>query len=76
MLDAGDRIAIPAGQGATATADELLAVSDRLGAGPAKALLGKAVLADDLPLVTGAVGHLGTTASVVLAELADQEPSG
>ncbi|HEV7719771.1 MAG TPA: thiamine pyrophosphate-binding protein [Iamia sp.] len=63
VLDAGERIAILVGQGAAGAADELVAVADRLGAGVAKALLGMAVLPDDLPFVTGAVGHLGTTAS-------------
>jgi pyruvate dehydrogenase (quinone) len=38
-------------------------VAERLGAGVAKALLGKAVLPDDLPYVTGSVGWLGTPAS-------------
>jgi pyruvate dehydrogenase (quinone) len=38
-------------------------VAQRLGAGVAKSLLGKAVLPDDLPYVTGSVGWLGTTAS-------------
>ena len=38
-------------------------VADRLGAPVAKALLGKGVLADDLPLTTGGIGHLGTAPS-------------
>ena len=41
----------------------MIAVAERLGAGVAKALLGKAVLPDDLPLVTGAIGLLGTKPS-------------
>src|SRR4051794_33426110 len=61
VLNAGDRVAILAGQGAAKATSELIEIADRLGAGVAKALLGKAVLADDLPFVTGAVGHLGTT---------------
>ena len=43
--------------------DEVIAVADRLGAGAAKALLGKAVLPDDLPWVTGSIGMLGTEPS-------------
>jgi pyruvate dehydrogenase (quinone) len=66
VLNAGQRVAIVAGQGAAAAAPELTAIAGRLGAGVAKALLGKAVLSDDLPFVTGAVGHLGTTASEFL----------
>ena len=41
----------------------MIAVADELGAGVAKALLGKAVLPDDLPWVTGAIGLLGTKPS-------------
>lgn len=71
VLDAGERIAIVAGQGAARASDELVAVADRLGAGVAKALLGMAVLPDDLPYVTGAIGHLGTTASDLMARECD-----
>jgi pyruvate dehydrogenase (quinone) len=63
LLNSGKRVAILVGQGAAGAAEEVAAVADVLGAGVAKALLGKAVLSDDLPFVTGAVGHLGTTAS-------------
>ena len=38
-------------------------VADLLGAGVAKALLGKAVLPDELPFVTGSIGLLGTKPS-------------
>jgi pyruvate dehydrogenase (quinone) len=41
----------------------LEAIADRLQAGCAKALLGKALLPDDLPWVTGTLGLLGTLAS-------------
>jgi pyruvate dehydrogenase (quinone) len=71
VLDAGDRVAIVIGQGAAAAAEEVRAVADALGAGVAKALLGKPVLPDDLPFVTGAVGHLGTTASEFLMRECD-----
>jgi len=63
LLDEAERPAILVGQGAAGARDEVRALAERLGAGVAKALLGKAVLSDDLPYVTGAVGHLGTTAS-------------
>src|SRR5690606_26672702 len=43
--------------------DELAQVAERLGAGVAKALLGKAVLSDRLPYVTGSIGMLGTVPS-------------
>ena len=46
-----------------AASQELTEVADLLGAGAAKALLGKDVLPDDLPWVTGSIGLLGTTAS-------------
>ncbi len=41
----------------------MIAVAERLQAGCAKALLGKAVLPDDLPWVTGGIGLLGTAPS-------------
>jgi len=63
VLNAGERVAILVGQGARRAADEVEQVADLLGAGVAKALLGKDVLPDDLPYVTGAVGLLGTRAS-------------
>ena len=51
------------GAGALHATDEVIAVADRLGAGVAKALLGKAALPDDLPWVTGSIGLLGTKPS-------------
>jgi pyruvate dehydrogenase (quinone) len=42
-----------------------------LGAGVAKALLGKAAVPDDLPFVTGSVGYLGTSASNTMMEECD-----
>jgi pyruvate dehydrogenase (quinone) len=63
LLNAGDKVAILIGQGARAAAAEVCEVADMLGAGVAKALLGKDVLPDTLPFVTGAIGLLGTTAS-------------
>ena len=43
--------------------EEVAQVAELLGAGVAKALLGKAVLPDDLPYVTGSIGLLGTKPS-------------
>ena len=51
------------GAGALGATDEVIAVADKLGAGCAKALLGKAALPDDLPWVTGSLGLLGTKPS-------------
>ena len=66
VLNAGKRVAILVGAGALDATDEVIAVADRLGAGAAKALLGKAVLPDDLPWVTGSIGLLGTEPSYKL----------
>ncbi|MFF3513292.1 thiamine pyrophosphate-requiring protein [Streptomyces sp. NPDC002573] len=63
VLNAGGKTAILIGQGARAARAEVTAVADRLGAGVAKALLGKDALDDDLPYVTGAIGLLGTRPS-------------
>jgi pyruvate dehydrogenase (quinone) len=63
LLNAGKRIAILAGAGALHATDELIAVAEKLGAGLAKSLLGKAAVPDDEPFVTGSVGWLGTRAS-------------
>ncbi|WP_439028837.1 thiamine pyrophosphate-requiring protein [Gordonia terrae] len=63
ILNAGERVAMLVGQGAKDCVAELTAVADTLGAGCAKALLGRDVLPDTLPWVTGSIGLLGTTAS-------------
>jgi thiamine pyrophosphate-dependent acetolactate synthase large subunit-like protein len=63
LLNAGQRIAILAGQGALGAADELARTADLLGAPVVKALLGKAVLPDSHPLTTGGIGLLGTRPS-------------
>lgn len=62
-LNAGKRVAMLVGAGAINAVDELIAVSDRLQAGCAKALLGKAVLPDNLTWITGDIGLLGTRPS-------------
>ncbi|HET9124550.1 MAG TPA: thiamine pyrophosphate-requiring protein, partial [Solirubrobacteraceae bacterium] len=63
VLNAGEKVAILVGQGALHAAAEVSQVADLLGAGVAKALLGKGVLPDDLPWVTGSIGLLGTKPS-------------
>jgi pyruvate dehydrogenase (quinone) len=63
VLNAGKKVAMLVGAGAMGAAEEVIAVADRLSAGCAKALLGKSVLPDDLPWVTGSIGLLGTEPS-------------
>jgi pyruvate dehydrogenase (quinone) len=63
ILNAGKKVAILAGAGALHATDELIAIANKLQAGLAKALLGKAAVPDDLPWVTGSLGILGTKAS-------------
>jgi pyruvate dehydrogenase (quinone) len=63
ILNAGSKVAILAGSGAQSSRAELEQVADLLGAGVAKPLLGKDVLADDLEYVTGSIGLLGTRPS-------------
>lgn len=63
ILNEGSKVAVLVGAGALHAATEVKEVADILGAGVAKALLGKAVLPDDLPYVTGAIGLLGTKPS-------------
>ncbi len=63
VLNEGEKVAILVGAGALGASDEVIETAERLGAGVAKALLGKAVLPDDLPFVTGAIGLLGTRPS-------------
>jgi pyruvate dehydrogenase (quinone) len=63
LLNAGTKVAMLVGQGARGAAAEVEKVADLLGAGVAKALLGKDVLSDELPYVTGSIGLLGTRPS-------------
>ncbi|MFF3591560.1 thiamine pyrophosphate-requiring protein [Streptomyces sp. NPDC002387] len=71
VLNAGDKVAILIGQGARGARQEVMAVADRLGAGVAKALLGKDALDDDLPYVTGSIGLLGTRPSYEMMQGCD-----
>lgn len=63
ILNEGTKVAMLVGAGALRAGNEVVAVADMLGAGIAKALLGKAVVPDSLPYVTGAIGLLGTKPS-------------
>jgi pyruvate dehydrogenase (quinone) len=66
VLNEGERVAMLVGQGALDATDEVIEVAEILGAGVAKALLGRAVVPDDLPYVTGSIGLLGTRPSYEL----------
>ncbi|HEY3714328.1 MAG TPA: thiamine pyrophosphate-requiring protein [Jatrophihabitantaceae bacterium] len=66
LLNAGHRVAMLVGQGARAAADEVTEVADLLGAGVAKALLGKDVLPDTELWITGSIGLLGTIPSYTM----------
>src|SRR5579862_536658 len=70
-LNAGSKVAMLVGQGALHASDEVAQTADVLGAGVAKALLGKAVLPDDLPFVTGSIGLLGTKPSWTMMQECD-----
>jgi pyruvate dehydrogenase (quinone) len=63
VLNSGRKVAILAGQGARGARREIEEVAELLGAGVAKPLLGKDVLSDELPYVTGSIGLLGTRPS-------------
>jgi pyruvate dehydrogenase (quinone) len=63
ILNEGKKVAMLVGQGAAKAADEVVEVAELLGAGAAKTSLGRAVLPDDLPWVTGPIGLLGSTSS-------------
>ena len=71
VLNSGRKVAILAGQGARGARRELEEVAEILGAGVAKPLLGKDVLSDELPYVTGAIGLLGTRPSYEMMKHCD-----
>jgi pyruvate dehydrogenase (quinone) len=71
VLNSGERVAMLVGAGALDATVEVREVAELLGAGVAKALLGKAALPDDLPYVTGAIGLLGTKPSWELMQNCD-----
>jgi pyruvate dehydrogenase (quinone) len=63
ILNAGEKVAMLVGCGARGARRQVEQVAELLGAGVAKALLGKDVLSDELPFVTGSIGLLGTRPS-------------
>jgi pyruvate dehydrogenase (quinone) len=63
LLNKGEKVAMLVGAGALHATDEIIAVADTLGAGIAKALLGKAAVPDDIPYCTNSIGLLGTKPS-------------
>src|SRR3954468_18188785 len=63
VLNAGEKVAMLAGAGALQATDEVIEIADILGAGVAKALLGKAVIPDALSFCTGPIGLLGSKPS-------------
>ncbi|MEN3300647.1 thiamine pyrophosphate-requiring protein [Pseudonocardia sp.] len=63
VLNAGGKVAMLVGSGARGAHAEIEQVADLLGAGVAKALLGKDVLSDEPTWVTGSIGLLGTRPS-------------
>jgi pyruvate dehydrogenase (quinone) len=71
VLNEGTRVAMLVGAGALDATDEVLAVADTLGAGIAKALLGKAAVPDDVPYCTNSIGLLGTKPSWDMMQRAD-----
>jgi pyruvate dehydrogenase (quinone) len=71
ILNAGEKVAILVGQGARNATSEVMALADRLGAGVAKALLGKTVIDDTLSYCTGSIGLLGTKPSWTLMNECD-----
>ncbi|MEU9097831.1 thiamine pyrophosphate-requiring protein [Streptomyces sp. NPDC048361] len=71
VLNAGEKVAILIGQGARSARAEVEQIADVLGAGVAKALLGKDALPDDLPYVTGSIGLLGTRPSYEMMQDCD-----
>src|SRR5437763_2788217 len=71
ILNSGEKVAMLVGAGALQATDEVIEVADILGAGVAKALLGKAVIPDDLPFCTGPIGLLGSKVSWNMMEECD-----
>jgi pyruvate dehydrogenase (quinone) len=71
ILNAGRKVAVLAGSGARGARAEVEQVAELLGAGVAKPLLGKDVLSDELPYVTGSIGLLGTRPSYELMKGCD-----
>ncbi|HZZ41756.1 MAG TPA: thiamine pyrophosphate-requiring protein [Tepidisphaeraceae bacterium] len=60
IFNEAKKVAVLVGQGAMNAQDEVLEITDRLGAGIAKSWLGKAVVAESVPYCTGHIGLLGS----------------
>lgn len=71
ILNEGKRVAMLVGAGALGAAESVIKTAELLGAGVAKALLGRAALPDELPFVTGSIGLLGTKPSWDLMQHCD-----
>jgi pyruvate dehydrogenase (quinone) len=71
ILNSGEKVAMLVGAGALNATQEVIDVAQALGAGVAKALLGKAAVPDGLPFVTGSIGLLGTRPSWELMQDCD-----
>src|ERR671930_41705 len=71
ILNAGEKVAMLVGAGALQATDEVIEAADILGAGVAKALLGKAAIPDDLSFCTGPIGLLGSKPSWDMMEECD-----
>jgi pyruvate dehydrogenase (quinone) len=71
ILNTGTKVAMLVGQGALGARDEVIETAETLGAGVAKALLGRTVVPDELPFVTGSIGLLGTKPSWTLMDECD-----
>lgn len=63
VLNAGEKVAILAGAGVKEAVEPLMALREKLGAGVAKAILAKTMIADNREGVTGTLGLLGTEPS-------------
>ncbi|HET7513116.1 MAG TPA: thiamine pyrophosphate-requiring protein [Chthoniobacterales bacterium] len=71
LLNQGNKVAMLVGAGALGATDEVMEVADLLGAGVAKALLGKAVIPDEVSYCTGPIGLLGSKPSWILMSECD-----
>jgi len=71
VMNEGKKVAMLVGAGALKAPDQVIEVAETLGAGVAKALLGRTVVPDDLPFVTGQIGLLGTEPSWTLMQECD-----
>jgi pyruvate dehydrogenase (quinone) len=71
LINKSEKPAILVGAGALGATAEVRALAEKIGAGVAKALLGRTVLDDDLPYVTGSIGLLGTEPSYEMMQRCD-----